>query len=75
MTAVAFVQNKSNNEIIQATHIARKDAGSANVSHEELQPSGFSLMQNYPNPFNSGTTISYTLPEKSDVQIIIYSLL
>ena len=75
MTAVAFVQKKSDNEVIQATHLARKDAGSATVSREELQPSGFSLMQNYPNPFNSGTTISYTLPEKSDVQIIIYSLL
>ena len=75
MTAVAFVQKKSDNEVIQATHLARKDAPSANVSHEELQPSGFSLKQNYPNPFNSGTTISYTLPEKSDVQIIIYSLL
>mgnify|MGYP001224916377 FL=1 len=75
MTAVAFVQQKSDNEIIQATHNARKDAGSADVSHEELQPSEFSLMQNYPNPFNSGTTISYILPERSDVQIIIYSLL
>jgi hypothetical protein len=75
MTAVAFVQKKSDNEIVQVTHLARKDAPSANVSHEELQPSGFSLKQNYPNPFNSGTTISYTLPEKSDVQIIIYSLL
>ena len=60
MTAVAFVQRKSDNEVVQATQIARKDAGSANVSHEEFQPSGFSLMQNYPNPFNSGTTISYT---------------
>ena len=75
MTAVAFVQKQSDNEIVQVTHLARKDAPSANVSHEELQPSGFSLKQNYPNPFNSGTTISYTLPEKSDVQIIIYSLL
>ena len=75
MTAVAFVQKTSDNAIIQATQIARKDAGSANISHEELQPSGFSLMQNYPNPFNSGTAISYSLPEKSDVQIIIYSLL
>ena len=75
MTAVAFVQKTSDNAIIQATQIARKDAGSANISHEELQPSGFSLMQNYPNPFNTGTAISYSLPEKSDVQIIIYSLL
>ena len=32
-------------------------------------------MQNYPNPFNSGTTINYSLPEKSDIQIVIYSLL
>ena len=46
MTAVAFVQKKSDNEIVQATHLARKDAPSANVSHEELQPSGFSLKQN-----------------------------
>ncbi len=75
MTAVAFVQKKSDNEIIQAIHLARKNAPSANVSHEVLQPSGFSLKQNYPNPFNSGTTISYILPEKSDVQITIYSLL
>ncbi|GAG34771.1 unnamed protein product, partial [marine sediment metagenome] len=33
------------------------------------------LSQNYPNPFNPSTTISYTLPTKSDVKIRIYNLL
>ena len=45
------------------------------VSGENLQPLEFSLLQNYPNPFNSGTTINYILPENSDVEIVIYTLL
>jgi hypothetical protein len=38
-------------------------------------PNEYALLQNYPNPFNPTTTIEYTLPEKSDVEIIIYSIL
>jgi flagellar hook assembly protein FlgD len=34
----------------------------------------FSLYDNYPNPFNSETTIQFTLPNSSYVNIDIYSL-
>lgn len=45
------------------------------VAVEVLIPSEFSLKQNYPNPFNPSTVIDYSIPEKADVRIIIYSVL
>lgn len=45
------------------------------VAVEVLLPSEFSLQQNYPNPFNPNTVIDYSLAEKSDVRIVIYSIL
>lgn len=38
-------------------------------------PDEFSLFQNYPNPFNPSTKIRYTLPEASQVKIVILDLL
>ena len=42
---------------------------------DENTPNIFTLDQNYPNPFNPVTTISFNLPQKSQVTLKIYSAL
>lgn len=37
-------------------------------------PDRFALFQNYPNPFNPQTVISFTLPQQSEVSLVIYNI-
>jgi len=46
--------------------------GSAYINLAGL-PESFELRQNYPNPFNNSTTITFLLPERSDVSLKIYN--
>ncbi len=48
---------------------------SASTPERFIQPSGFALAQNYPNPFNSTTSLSYTLPISSHVDLRLYDLM
>jgi hypothetical protein len=45
------------------------------ILSENSAPVDFALHQNFPNPYNPATTITYNLPIKSQVELIIYNTL
>jgi len=41
---------------------------------DDPQPQSFRIEQNYPNPFNPATTISFTLAERAQVRLEVFSV-
>lgn len=56
----------SNTNFIITTVSGIKNLGS--------HPIDFKLLQNYPNPFNPSTMISFSIPKKSNVNLIVYDI-
>lgn len=44
------------------------------VEIEILHSDSYLLKQNYPNPLNPNTNISFSLPEKNDVKLVVYDI-
>jgi hypothetical protein len=67
--------DSSKSASLSCNHISSTNTLSENVKNHGCSNLTFSLSQNTPNPLikNKGTTISYSIPYKSDVDLSIYN--
>ncbi len=51
------------------------DTTLTSVRETGVMPKEYKLMQNYPNPFNPKTVIQFSVPQKGNVELVVYNSL
>lgn len=69
--------NNSNNQLTfdQNSQGKIKLFGKVNNPSNTQMPQKFELFQNYPNPFNPSTTIKFSIPKESQVDLSVFNIL
>ena len=67
-----YIADWFNNRIRKVAGIAAPTA--VLEDYASSRPQRFDLNQNFPNPFNSSTVIRFELPQRGDVELVVYNL-
>lgn len=74
-SAKRFSSRQNENEAERPVLVVEYSGELTSGDVDPEQPQKVQLHQNYPNPFNPTTTISYSLPEASFAEIVVYDML
>lgn len=78
---IYYVAIKAYDDMGNISTMSNVDSGEAfiNIStgiddDENQLPTSFNLAQNYPNPFNPSTSIQFSLPSRSNIELSVYNI-
>jgi len=71
-TVIMTVQSLGDETVVRAGSLTVTVEPVGVQEQDFTAPAGYKLSENLPNPFTSATTISYQLPQESEVSLVIY---
>ena len=67
-------RNASGQIVASVEHLCWNDRGTTPIADRSGQPLDYRFDPAFPNPFNASTTLSFTLPHPSEVELEVYNL-